>query len=194
MKNEELESKKRAIELWDTKVIEQIEVGTIKGLQQIHFYLFQDVFDFGGKIRTVNLAKGNFRFAPTLFLEQNLKIIDKMPEKTFEEIIEKYVEMNVAHPFREGNGRATRIWLDLILKKAIGQCIDWQKVDKYSYLQAMERSPINDLEIKTLLRSALTSDIANREVYMRGIQQSYIYENQNEYDIKKIIITNKINL
>lgn len=194
MKNEELESKKRAIELWDTKAIEQIEVGTIKGLQQIHFYLFQDVFDFAGKIRTVNLAKGNFRFAPTLFLEQNLKIIDKMPEKTFEEIIEKYVEMNVAHPFREGNGRATRIWLDLILKKAIGQCIDWQKVDKYSYLQAMERSPINDLEIKTLLRSALTSDIANREVYMRGIQQSYIYENQNEYDIKKIIITNKINL
>lgn len=194
MKNEELESKKRAMELWDTKAIEQIEVGTIKGLQQIHFYLFQDVFDFAGKIRTVNLAKGNFRFAPTLFLEQNLKIIDKMPEKTFEEIIEKYVEMNVAHPFREGNGRATRIWLDLILKKAIGQCIDWQKVDKYSYLQAMERSPINDLEIKTLLRSALTSDIANREVYMRGIQQSYIYENQNEYDIKKIIITNKINL
>lgn len=194
MKNEELESKKRAIELWDTKAIEQIEVGTIKGLQQIHFYLFQDVFDFAGKIRTVNLAKGNFRFAPTLFLEQNLKIIDKMPEKTFEEIIEKYVEMNVAHPFREGNGRATRIWLDLILKKAIGQCIDWQKVDKYSYLQAMERSPINDLEIKTLLRSALTSDIANREVYMRGIQQSYIYENQNEYDIKKIIIINKINL
>lgn len=194
MKNEELESKKRAIELWDTKAIEQIEVGTIKGLQQIHFYLFQDVFDFAGKIRVVNLAKGNFRFAPTLFLEQNLKIIDKMPEKTFEEIIEKYVEMNVAHPFREGNGRATRIWLDLILKKAIGQCIDWQKVDKYSYLQAMERSPINDLEIKTLLRSALTSDIANREVYMRGIQQSYIYENQNEYDIKKIIITNKINL
>lgn len=194
MKNEELESKKRAIELWDTKAIEQIEVGTIKGLQQIHFYLFQDVFDFAGKIRTVNLAKGNFRFAPTLFLEQNLKIIDKMPEKTFEEIIEKYVEMNVAHPFREGNGRATRIWLDLILKKAIEQCIDWQKVDKYSYLQAMERSPINDLEIKTLLRSALTSDIANREVYMRGIQQSYIYENQNEYDIKKIIITNKINL
>lgn len=194
MKNEELESKKRAIELWDTKTIEQIEVGTIKGLQQIHFYLFQDVFDFAGKIRTVNLAKGNFRFAPTLFLEQNLKLIDKMPEKTFEEIIEKYVEMNVAHPFREGNGRATRIWLDLILKKAIGQCIDWQKIDKYSYLQAMERSPINDLEIKTLLRSALTSDIANREVYMRGIQQSYIYENQNEYDIKKIIITNKINL
>ena len=194
MKNEELESKKRAMELWDTKALEQIEVGTIKGLQQIHFYLFQDVFDFAGKIRTVNLAKGNFRFAPTLFLEQNLKIIDKMPEKTFEEIIEKYVEMNVAHPFREGNGRATRIWLDLILKKATGQCIDWQKVDKYSYLQAMERSPINDLEIKTLLRSALTSDIANREVYMRGIQQSYIYENQNEYDIKKIIITNKINL
>lgn len=194
MKNEELESKKRAIELWDTKAIEQIEVGTIKGLQQIHFYLFQDVFDFAGKIRTVNLAKGNFRFAPTLFLEQNLKIIDKMPEKTFEEIIEKYVEMNVAHPFREGNGRATRIWLDLILKKAIEQCIDWQKVDKYSYLQAMERSPINDLEIKTLLRSALTSDIANRQVYMRGIQQSYIYENQNEYDIEKIIITNKITL
>lgn len=194
MKNEELESKKRAMELWDTKAIEQIEVGTIKGLQQIHFYLFQDVFDFAGKIRTVNLAKGNFRFAPTLFLEQNLKIIDKMPEKTFEGIIEKYVEMNVAHPFREGNGRATRIWLDLILKKAIEQCIDWQKVDKYSYLQAMERSPINDLEIKTLLRSALTSDIANRQVYMRGIQQSYIYENQNEYDIEKIIITNKITL
>lgn len=183
---EELISKKRAIELWDTKAIEQVEVGTTKGLQQIHLYLFQDIFEFAGQIRSVNLSKGNFRFAPTLFLNHNLKIIDMMPEKTFDNIIEKYVEMNVAHPFREGNGRATRIWLDLILKKQLKQCIDWKKIDKYSYLQAMERSPVNDLEIKTLLKSALTSDINNRQVYMRGIQQSYFYENQNEYDIEEI--------
>lgn len=183
---EELLSKQRAIELWDTKAIEQMEVGTTKGLQHIHFYLFQDVFEFAGELRKVNLAKGNFRFAPVLFLEQNLNIIEAMPENTFDEIIAKYVEMNVAHPFLEGNGRSMRIWLDLILKKRLGQCIDWQRIDKYAYLQAMERSPINDLEIRTLLSSALTSDITNRQVYMRGIQQSYLYENQQEYDVEEI--------
>lgn len=183
---EELLSKQRAIELWDTKAIEQMEVGTTKGLQHIHFYLFQDVFEFSGELRKVNLAKGNFRFAPVLFLEQNLNIIEAMPENTFDEIIAKYVEMNVAHPFLEGNGRSMRIWLDLILKKRLGQCIDWQRIDKYAYLQAMERSPINDLEIRTLLSSALTSDITNRQVYMRGIQQSYLYENQQEYDVEEI--------
>lgn len=183
---EELLSKQRAIELWDTKAIEQMEVGTTKGLQHIHFYLFQDVFEFAGELRKVNLAKGNFRFAPVLFLEQNLNIIEAMPENTFDEIIAKYVEMNVAHPFLEGNGRSMRIWLDLILKKRLGQCIDWQRIDKYAYLQAMERSPINDLEIRTLLSSALTSDITNRQVYIRGIQQSYLYENQQEYDVEEI--------
>ena len=179
MKNEELESKKRAIELWDTKAIEQIEVGTIKGLQQIHFYLFQDVFDFAGKIRVVNLAKGNFRFAPTLFLEQNLKIIDKMPEKTFEEIIEKYVEMNVAHPFMEGNGRSTRIWLDLMLKRSLKCCVDWSQIDKNEYLSAMRESVSDSTHIKALVLPALTTKIDDREMFMKGIDYSYYYE-QNE--------------
>lgn len=185
-KKEEYLSKKRAIELWDKGIINEFEVGTFKGLQQIHQYIFQDVFSFAGKIRSVNLAKGNFRFAPLLFLEDNLKIIEKMPENEFDEIIEKYVEMNVAHPFREGNGRATRIWLDLILKKNLKKCVDWQKIDKIAYLQAMERSPVNSLELKRLIKNALTEDTENRDVYMKGIERSYEYEEQNDVDIYDI--------
>ncbi len=185
-KREEYLSKKRAVELWDKGIINEFEVGTFKGLQQIHKYIFQDVFIFAGKIRSVNLAKGNFRFAPLLFLEENLKIIEKMPENDFDEIIEKYVEMNVAHPFREGNGRATRIWLDLILKKNLKKCVDWQKIDKINYLQAMERSPVNALELKHLIKNALTEDTENRDVYMKGIERSYEYEEQNYIDIYDI--------
>lgn len=183
MGNEELQSKKRAIELYDSGKINEFEVGTTEGLKQIHRFLFQDVFDFAGKIRDVDLAKGNFRFAPAIYLNDTLKTIDSLPEEGYDEIIKKYVEMNVAHPFREGNGRATRIWLDQILKKKLGKCVDWPKVKKEEYLSAMERSPINDLEIKTLLEKALTSDINNREVYMKGIQSSYEYEEQSEYDV-----------
>lgn len=186
MKDEELLSKKRSIELWDNNLINEMEVGTVKGLQDIHRYFFQDIFEFAGEIRSVNLAKGNFRFAPILFLNENLKIIEKMPENNFDEIIDKYVEMNIAHPFREGNGRATRIWLDLILKKNLKVCIDWVKVDKFQYLSAMERSPVNSLEIKHLLKSAITEDIDNRQVYMRGIQTSYYYENLYNYNIDNL--------
>ncbi|WP_425353966.1 protein adenylyltransferase Fic [Anaerofustis butyriciformans] len=192
IKKEEFLSKKRALELFENNFIDNIEIGTIKGLQEIHKYLFQDVFEFAGEIRTVNLSKGNFRFAPVLFLSSNLEIIDKMPQNTFEEIIDKYVEMNIAHPFREGNGRATRIWLDCILKKEINKCIDWSKVDKTLYLQAMERSPINDLEIEILLKNALTDKINDREVYMKGIDVSYQYENLEQYKYHdKQIIENK---
>lgn len=183
MRNEEYLSKKRALELWDQGIIDTFEPGTVKSLQEIHGYLFRDVFDFAGQIRDVNLSKGNFRFAPVLFLNENLKIIENMPQENFDQIIDKYVEMNVAHPFREGNGRATRIWLDLILKNQIKKCVDWSKIDKGDYLSAMERSPVNALEIKTLLRDALTDKIDDREVYMRGIQASYWYEDQNEYSI-----------
>lgn len=185
-KNEEFLSKKRALELWDKNIIDTFEVGTYKGLQQIHHYIFQDVFEFAGETRNVNLSKGNFRFAPVLYLESNLSIIDKMPEDSFDEIIEKYVEMNVAHPFQEGNGRSTRIWLDLILKKNLKQCIDWSIIDKNDYLSAMERSPVNSLEIKYLLKNALTDKIQDRQVYMRGIQKSYIYEDLYNYNIKEI--------
>ena len=184
--NEELLSKKRALELWDKNLIENIESGTVKSLVYIHKYLFQDIFDFAGTIRSINISKGNFRFASVLFLNENLKIIEKMPQNTFDDIIDKYVEMNIAHPFQEGNGRATRIWLDLLLKSSIKKCIDWSKVNKYEYLSAMERSPVNPLELKTLLKNSLTDKIYDREVYMRGIQASYTYENQNYYDITKI--------
>lgn len=186
-KDEEKLSKIRALELWDKKIIYTFEAGTVKGLQQIHAYLFQDVFDFAGQIRrVVNLAKGNFRFAPLLFLADNLRIIDTMPTNTFDEIIEKYIELNIAHPFREGNGRSMRIWLDLLLKTKIRHCIDWSKIDKYQYLSAMERSPVNSLELRTLLKAALTQDIENRDVYMRGIQSSYGYEDFNRYDIYRL--------
>ena len=184
--DEELLSKRRAIELWDKGLINNFEVGTYKGLQEIHAFLFQDIFDFAGKTRDVNLSKGNFRFANLLYLESNLAIIEKMPEGSFDEIIEKYVEMNVAHPFREGNGRATRIWLDLILKKNLNKCIDWTVVDRADYLSAMERSPVNSLEIKHLLKNALTDKVDDRGVYLRGIQQSYVYEDLDRYDIEDI--------
>ncbi len=176
MKEDFKKSKTRTTELWDSGFIEKIEVGTFKGLQQIHEYIFHDVFDFSGKLRTISISKNNFRFAPPLFLESNLKIIDEMPEKNFEEIIEKYVEMNIAHPFLEGNGRSTRIWLDLILKKNLGLCVDWDKISKDDYLSAMERSPVNDLELRVLIKEALTKDIKNRSVYMKGINRSYEYE------------------
>ena len=184
--DEELLSKRRAIELWDKGFINDFEVGTYKGLQEIHAFLFQDIFDFAGKTRDVNLSKGNFRFANLLYLESNLAIIEKMPEGSFDEIIEKYVEMNVAHPFREGNGRATRIWLDLILKKNLNKCVDWAMVDRADYLSAMERSPVNSLEIKHLLKNALTEKVDDRGVYLRGIQQSYVYEDLDRYDIEDI--------
>ena len=184
--DEELLSKRRAIELWDKGFINNFEVGTYKGLQEIHGFLFQDIFEFAGKTRDVNLSKGNFRFANLLYLESNLAIIERMPEGSFDEIIEKYVEMNVAHPFREGNGRATRIWLDLILKKNLNKCIDWTMVDRADYLSAMERSPVNSLEIKHLLKNALTDKVDDRGVYLRGIQQSYVYEDLDRYDIEDI--------
>ena len=184
--DEELLSKRRAIELWDKGLINNFEVDTYNGLQEIHGFLFQDIFGFAGKTRDVNLSKGNFRFANLLYLESNLAIIERMPEGSFDEIIEKYVEMNVAHPFREGNGRATRIWLDLMLKKNLNKCIDWTMVDRADYLSAMERSPVNSLEIKHLLKNALTDKVDDRGVYLRGIQQSYVYEDLDRYDIEDI--------
>lgn len=178
---EERLTKKRALELYDKKILDQYEVGTFAGLQQIHGYLFQDVYEFAGKMRTVNIAKGNFRFAPVLYLDEALKSIDKMPQDTFEAIVEKYVEMNVAHPFREGNGRSTRIWLDNILRREIGRVIDWSMVDKEDYLLAMERSPVRDKEIKSLLKEALTDKIDDRQAYMKGIDASYRYEGYSTY-------------
>ncbi|MDR1361470.1 MAG: Fic family protein [Rickettsiales bacterium] len=180
-KEEERISKQRAREFYDSGKIDKIKVGTFAGLAQIHKFLFGDIYDFAGKIRDVNIAKGNFRFAPLMYLPQSLAHIDKMPQKTYDQIIEKYVEMNIAHPFREGNGRATRIWLDLILKKELKKVIDWNKVDKEEYLSAMQRSPVKDLEIKVLLKSALTGKIADREVFMKGIDVSYYYEGYDEF-------------
>lgn len=185
-KAEEKISKKKAVKLFDSGKIDKLKVGTIKGLQQIHKFLFEDIYDFAGKIRDVNISKGNFRFAPVMYLEQSLKNIEKMPQSTFDEIVEKYVEMNIAHPFREGNGRATRIWLDLILKKELKMVVDWNKIDKEDYLLAMERSPIKDIEIKHLLKNALTDKIDEREIFMKGIDVSYYYEGYGEYDIHKL--------
>lgn len=173
---EEKISKKNAVQLFESGQLDTLPVGTFAALQAIHKALFADIYDFAGEIRTVNLAKGNFRFAPLMYLEAALGNIDKMPQGTFGEIIEKYVEMNIAHPFREGNGRATRIWLDAMLKKGIGQVVDWQRVDKEDYLLAMERSPIRDTEIKVVLKAALTDKINSREVFMKGIDHSYYYE------------------
>lgn len=175
-RQEEKISKKKAAELFESGYLEQLEPGTFDSLCKIHKYLFQDIYDFAGQIRDVNIAKSNFRFAPVMYLEAALDNIDKMPQLTFEEIIEKYVEMNVAHPFREGNGRSMRIWLDLMLKKEIRMVIDWSKVEKDDYLMAMERSPIKDIEIKYLLKQALTDKINDREMYMKGIDTSYYYE------------------
>ncbi|WP_337798519.1 protein adenylyltransferase Fic, partial [Phascolarctobacterium succinatutens] len=173
---EERLSKKRALELFESGMLDKLEPGTFKTLQAIHKQLFMDIYDFAGMVRSVNIAKGGFRFVPAMYLLDALKQIERMPQSTFNEIIEKYVEMNVAHPFREGNGRSTRIWLDLILKKELQLVIDWSKVNKEDYLSAMERSPIKDLEIKFLLKNALTEHINDREVYMKGIDASYMYE------------------
>lgn len=178
---EEKISKRKAIELFENNIVEDFEIGKFSGLAKIHRFLFDEIYEFAGKIRMVNIAKGNFRFAPVMYLEAALKNIDIMPQSTFDEIVEKYVEMNIAHPFREGNGRSTRIWLDLILKKELKLVVDWSKVDKEDYLLAMERSPIKDVEIKVLLKNALTDKIDDREVYMKGIDASYYYEGYNTY-------------
>lgn len=175
-REEERISKKKAVELFEKGIRDDLPAGVFSTLQVIHRYLFEDIYPFAGKIRTVNVAKGNFRFAPLMYLQAALDNIDKMPQSNFDEIVEKYVEMNIAHPFREGNGRSTRIWLDHILKTEIGKVVDWSKVDKEDYLLAMERSPIKDIEIKYLLKNALTDEIDSREVYMKGIDHSYYYE------------------
>ena len=180
-REEERISKKKAVELFENGVLDTLPAGKFSTLQAIHKYLFEDIYDFAGKLRTVNLAKGNFRFAPLIYLEAALANIDKMPQSTFDEIIEKYVEMNTAHPFREGNGRSIRIWLDHILKTEIGKVVDWSKVDKEDYLLAMERSPIKDVEIKVLLKAALSDEINSREVCLSGIDQSYYYESLSAF-------------
>lgn len=175
-REEERISKKKAVNLFDFAILKLLSDGTYQTLAAIHKYLFEDIYDFAGELRTVNMAKGNFHFAPLMYLQAALENIDKMPQSNFDEIVEKYVEMNIAHPFREGNGRSTRIWLDHILKNEIGKVVDWSKVDKEDYLLAMERSPIKDVEIKVLLKGALTDEINSREVYMKGIDHSYYYE------------------
>ena len=179
-------SKKRALELFESGMLDKLEPGTFRTLQVIHKQLFMDIYDFADKVRSVNIAKGGFRFVPAMYLLDALKQIERMPQSTFNEIIEKYVEMNVAHPFREGNGRSTRIWLDLILKKELQLVVDWSKVNKEDYLSAMERSPIKDLEIKFLLKNALTEHIDDREVYMKGIDASYMYEGYEEFKTKDL--------
>ena len=185
-REEERLSKKRALELFETQRFNAMEAGTFKALKEIHKYLFQDVYDFAGELRTVNIAKGNFRFAPVMYLQAALENIEKMPQATFDEIIEKYVEMNIAHPFREGNGRSTRIWLDLLLKTELNLVVDWNKIDKEDYLLAMERSPIKDIEIKHLIKNALTDKINDREVYMKGIDASYNYEGYSIFNSKNL--------
>ena len=184
---EEKYSKIKAVNLFDKKILDTLPAGKFEALSKIHKYLFDEIYHFAGEIRNVNIAKGNFRFAPLMYLKPALEHIDNMPQTTYEEIIEKYVEMNVAHPFREGNGRSTRIWLDLILKKEIGKVVDWNKVDKEDYLLAMERSPIKSVEIKELLRAALTEDINDREVYMKGIDASYNYEGYFTYKTNELM-------
>jgi cell filamentation protein len=185
-KAEEKISKQKAKQLFDSGDIGKLEIGTSAGLSFIHAYLFEDIYDFAGKIREVNIAKGNFRFAPLMYLEASLKHIDTMPQGNFDEIIEKYVEMNIAHPFREGNGRATRIWLDLILKTEIKQVLDWNQVDKEEYLSAMQRSVVKDVEIKVLLKQALTDQINDRELFMKGIDVSYYYEGYSEFKTEEL--------
>ena len=185
-KEEERITKLKALELFDSGKIDEIEVGTFAGLAKIHYFLFNDIYYFAGKIRNDNIAKGNFRFASVLYLDDILNKIDEMPQDTYEDIIKKYVEMNIAHPFRESNGRSTRIWLDMILKKELGKVVDWSKVNREDYLLAMERSPIKDTEIKLLLQSALTDDVNSRMVYMKGIDASYLYEGYNTYSLEEL--------
>lgn len=185
-REEEKITKLKAAKIFKENILDTFEVGTFNGLSQIHKFLFEDIYDFAGKVRTENIAKGNFRFVSAMYLNEALEKIDKMPQETFEQIVEKYVEMNVAHPFREGNGRSTRIWLDCIFKKKLGKCIDWSKVDKQDYLLAMERSSIKDLEIKELIRGALTDKINDREVYMKGIDASYAIEGYSIFSVEDL--------
>ena len=185
-REEERISKKKAVELFENGMLEKLEAGKFQTLCEIHKYLFDDIYDFAGKIRTVNLSKGNFRFAPLMYLETAIKNVDKMPQNTFDEIVENYVEMNIVHPFREGNGRSMRIWLDMMLKKQIGQVVDWSKIEKEDYLMAMERSPIKDIEIKYILNAALTDQINDREIYMKGIDHSYYYEGYVTYKTEEL--------
>ena len=183
---EERISKKKAVELFECGLLDRLEVGTFSSLKAIHKYIFEDIYEFAGELRSVNIAKGSFRFAPLMYLDAALANIDKMPQSNFDEIVEKYVEMNIAHPFREGNGRSTRIWIDCILKKEIGKVVDWSKVDKDDYLLAMERSPIRDIEIKYVLKMALTEDIHSRAVYMKGIDYSYYYEGYTAFKVEEL--------
>lgn len=183
---EEKISKKKAVELFENSYLNDYEVGTFRMLAAIHKYLFEQIYDFAGKVRDVNIAKGNFRFAPVIYLQAAIENVEKMPQSTFDEIVEKYVEMNIVHPFREGNGRSTRIWLDLILKKELNLVVDWSLVDKDDYLQAMERSPVKDIEIKHILKQALTDKIYDREIYMKGIDYSYYYEGYAVYKAEEI--------
>ncbi|MCC8043589.1 MAG: Fic family protein [Oscillospiraceae bacterium] len=187
-KEEERISKEKAAQLFESDILKNSEVGTFAQLAAIHRYLFEDIYDFAGETRTVNIAKGNFRFASVMYLQAALQSIDKMPQKTFDEIIEKYVEMNVAHPFREGNGRSTRLWLDCMLKKELGMVIDWSLVDKTDYLLAMERSPVKDVEIKVLLKNALTNKISDRLIFMKGIDASYNYEGYTAYKTEDLAL------
>lgn len=185
-REEEKISKKKALEMFESGYLDTLTAGTFEALSLIHKYLFDEIYDFAGKIREVNISKGNFRFAPLMYLKAALENIDKMPQSTFDEIVEKYVEMNIAHPFREGNGRATRIWLDLIFKKELGKVVDWSLIDKEDYLLAMERSPVKDIEIKHTLKNALTNEIENREVYMKGIDHSYYYEGYTTFKTEEL--------
>ena len=185
-REEERISKKKAVELYDKGLLDELEAGKFSSLAFIHKYLFEEIYDFAGVVRDVNIAKGGFRFAPVMYLDSALEHVSNMPQSTFEEIIEKYVEMNIAHPFREGNGRSTRIWLDLILKKELGMVIDWSMVDKEDYLMAMERSPIKDIEIKHILKNALTDKINDRDVYMKGIDNSYHYEGYTAFKAEEL--------
>ncbi len=182
-RTEEKLSKEKAVKLFEYGILDKQKAGSFQALAEIHKYLFEDIYDFAGKIRTVNIAKGGFRFAPVMYLESSLENIEKMPQSDFDSIVEKYVEMNIAHPFREGNGRSMRIWLDMMFRKELSMAVDWSRIDKEDYLLAMERSPIRDIEIKHLLKNALTADINDRELFMNGIDQSYYYEGYNSYSI-----------
>jgi len=182
-RTEEKLSKEKAVKLFEYGILDNQKAGSFQALAEIHKYLFEDIYDFAGKIRTVNIAKGGFRFAPVMYLESSLENIEKMPQNDFDRIVEKYVEMNIAHPFREGNGRSMRIWLDMMFRKELSMAVDWSRIDKEDYLLAMERSPIRDIEIKHLLKNALTADINDRELFMKGIDQSYYYEGYNSYSI-----------
>ena len=182
-RTEEKLSKEKAVKLVEHGILDKQKAGSFQALAEIHKYLFEDIYDFAGKIRTVNIAKGGFRFAPVMYLESSLENIEKMPQSDFDSIVEKYVEMNIAHPFREGNGRSMRIWLDMMFRKELSVAVDWSRIDKEDYLLAMERSPIRDIEIKHLLKNALTADTTDRELFMKGIDQSYYYEGYNSYSI-----------